>query len=317
MKTQLPGLRNIPILFKLIGIALSLLFIWLSIKVFQPASLYAQLMTLLEQPIVLLALIIFYSAAFVLRAFAWRIYLQNKVSLRKCLAGLLYSLFINHLSPLKIGDAVRAAVFKNDKEVTLGQAAHSVVVLRMLDMLILVVFSGTGLLYLYGKLQMNLPVLAVLAMAAAAVFFTVKIKFPVFLRGQFHQFKQGFVGLRGSVIILLVTLSWVFEAFVVYGIASPESLSFIAAIWVNSVTISGQVFQVTPGGVGTYETVMAFALNITGVSMKEAYEYAVISHGFKFVFSYAGGIAAFLLLPLQIRELNDFMRKKERLKWKK
>ncbi|MDR0138672.1 lysylphosphatidylglycerol synthase transmembrane domain-containing protein [Metabacillus idriensis] len=311
------GLRNIPILFKLIGIALTLLFIWLSILVFQPASLYEQLMSLLEKPFVLLALVIFYSAAFVLRAFAWRLYLQNKVSLQKCLAGLLYSLFINHLSPLKVGDAVRAAVFKNDKEVTLLQAAHSVVVLRMLDMLILVIFSGTGLLYLYGKLQVNLPVLAVLAMGAAAVFITVKIKFPGFLKEQISQLKQGFRGLHGAVIILLIALSWIFEAVVIFGIASPESLSFMEAVWVNSVTISGQVFQVTPGGVGTYETVMTFALNITGASMKEAYEYAVISHGFKFVFSYAGGIAAFLLLPLQVRELTYFMKRKERLKWRK
>ncbi|MGG4491500.1 lysylphosphatidylglycerol synthase transmembrane domain-containing protein [Metabacillus idriensis] len=311
------GLRNIPILFKLIGIALTLLFIWLSILVFQPASLYKQLMSLLEKPFLLLALVIFYSAAFVLRAFAWRLYLQNKVSLQKCLAGLLYSLFINHLSPLKVGDAVRAAVFKNDKEVTLLQAAHSVVVLRILDMLILVIFSGTGLLYLYGKLQVNLPVLAVLAMGAAAVFITVKIKFPGFLKEQISQVKQGFRGLLGAVIILLISLSWIFEAVVIFGIASPESLSFMEAVWVNSVTISGQVFQVTPGGVGTYETVMTFALNITGASMKEAYEYAVISHGFKFVFSYAGGIAAFLLLPLQVRELTYFMKRKERLRWRK
>lgn len=317
MNRPLRGLRNIPILFKLIGIALTLLFIWLSILVFQPASLYEQLMSLLEKPFVLLALVIFYSAAFVLRAFAWRLYLQNKVSLQKCLAGLLYSLFINHLSPLKVGDAVRAAVFKNDKEVTLLQAAHSVVVLRMLDMLILVIFSGTGLLYLYGKLQVNLPVLAVLAMGAAAVFITVKIKFPGFLKEQISQLKQGFRGLHGAVIILLIALSWIFEAVVIFGIASPESLSFMEAVWVNSVTISGQVFQVTPGGVGTYETVMTFALNITGASMKEAYEYAVISHGFKFVFSYAGGIAAFLLLPLQVRELTYFMKRKERLKWRK
>ncbi|WP_286166226.1 lysylphosphatidylglycerol synthase transmembrane domain-containing protein [Peribacillus frigoritolerans] len=317
MNKPLRGLRNIPILFNLIGIALTLLFIWLSILVFQPASLYEQLKSLLEKPFVLLALVIFYSAAFVLRAFAWRLYLQNKVSLQKCLAGLLYSLFINHLSPLKVGDAVRAAVFKNDKEVTLRQAAHSVVVLRMLDMLILVIFSGTGLLYLYGKLQVNLPVLTVLAMAAAAVFITVKIKFPGFLKEQISQLKQGFRGLHGAVIILLVALSWIFEAVVIFGIASPESLSFMEAVWVNSVTISGQVFQVTPGGVGTYETVMTFALNITGASMKEAYEYAVISHGFKFVFSYAGGIAAFLLLPLQVRELTYFMKRKERLKWRK
>lgn len=317
MNKPLRGLRNIPILFKLIGIALTLLFIWLSILVFQPASLYEQLMSLLERPFVLLALVIFYSAAFVLRAFAWRLYLQNKVSLQKCLAGLLYSLFINHLSPLKVGDAVRAAVFKNDKEVTLLQAAHSVVVLRMLDMLILVIFSGTGLLFLYGKLQVNLPILAVLAMGAAAVFITVKIKFPGFLKEQISQLKQGFRGLHGAVIILLIALSWIFEAVVIFGIAAPESLSFMEAVWVNSVTISGQVFQVTPGGVGTYETVMTFALNITGASMKEAYEYAVISHGFKFVFSYAGGIAAFLLLPLQVRELTDFMKRKERLKWRK
>ena len=58
-------------------------------------------------------------------------------------------------------------------------------------------------------------------------------------------------------------MSWICEAFVIYEIAN--SLTFLQAVWVNSVTIAGQVFQLTPGGLGTYETVMTFALRALGV----------------------------------------------------
>ncbi|MEM5016915.1 lysylphosphatidylglycerol synthase transmembrane domain-containing protein [Metabacillus indicus] len=308
----MPGQKSIRTLFNLTGLILVGFFIFISLRVFHPELMIGQFKSLLQRPNVLIAITLLYGTAFILRAAAWKLYLKNRASFRKCLAGLLYSLFVNHLSPVKAGDAVRAAVFKGDRSVSLGQAAHSVVVLRLLDMLVLIVFAGAGFAVLLGSFGLNVPLVILLACLAGAGFLLLWMKFPEFLRKQTLQLKEGLHGVRGMAILCLIIVSWVLEAFVIFGVAAPGSLSFLESIWVNSVTVAGQVFQVTPGGVGTYESVMTAALVQTGEAVQEAYGYAVISHVFKFVFSYAGGLAAFLLLPLPVRELTTFMKRKER-----
>jgi uncharacterized membrane protein YbhN (UPF0104 family) len=116
-------------------------------------------------------------------------------------------------------------------------------------------------------------------------------------------------------IILLTAGSWVLEAFVLFGIA--RTLPFMQAIWINSITIAGQVFQLTPGGIGTYETVMTFALTAIGVPTADAYEWALLSHGFKFLFSYGAGMIVLLVYPIQLASFLRQKQKGETIRWRK
>lgn len=164
-----------------------------------------------------------------------------------------------------------------------------------------------------GNVLLNVPViLACICIGSGALFLLYK-KVPQFVEGQWKQLKAVLFTIQGVIIILLIVMSWICEAFVIYEIAS--SLTFIQAVWVNSMTIAGQVFQLTPGGLGTYETVMTFALRALGVEEVAAYEWALMSHGFKFIFSYGVGAILLVLYPMELRSLVS--QKGENIRWKK
>ncbi|WP_353050850.1 lysylphosphatidylglycerol synthase transmembrane domain-containing protein [Bacillus hominis] len=307
------GRKNIRILFNLCGIFLLCVFFVISWQSFEMSSLWGKLYELWKHPYTLMFLIVMYGVAFFFRAYAWKLYLHHHITMKEALYGLFYSLFINHISPLKVGDAVRIAIITKEKKVTLGEATQSVVILRILDLLILGVFGTVGMFILWGNVLLNIPViLACICIGSGALFLLYK-KVPQFVEGQWEQLKAVLFTLQGVIIILLIVMSWICEAFVIYEIAS--SLTFIQAVWVNSVTIAGQVFQLTPGGLGTYETVMTFALRALGVGEVAAYEWSLMSHGFKFIFSYGVGAILLVLYPMELRSLVS--QKEENIRWKK
>lgn len=258
-------------------------------------------------------LVMMYSIAFLFRAYAWKLYLHHRITMKEALYGLLYSLFINHVSPLKVGDAVRIAVITKEKKVTLGEATQSVVVLRILDLFILGLFGATGMLLLWRNILLNVPVILACVCTGSVLLFLLYKKVPQFVEKQWKQLKESLFTLQGGMIVFLIMLSWICEAFVIYEIAKP--LSFLQAVWVNSVTIAGQVFQLTPGGIGTYETVMTFALQAIGAKQSDAYQWSLMSHGFKFIFSYGAGVMLLLLYPMELRSF--FSQKGEDNRWKK
>jgi hypothetical protein len=122
--------------------------------------------------------------------------------------------------------------------------------------------------------------------------------------------KQAFNGPQGFKIVVFVILSWLLEAVVLLGVSATSGLglSGLEAIWVNSVTIAGQVFHFTPGGIGNYESIMSFSLVGLGFSWQQAYTVALISHGYKFVFAYLVGIYVVLRHPLHWDDLLKWTR---------
>ena len=70
------------------------------------------------------------------------------------------------------------------------------------------------------------------------------------------------------------------EAVVVYGVihALRLNIGFLQAVWANGMTIAGQLFHVTPGGIGTYETTLSASLGILGMNgAASLYGVAVVS----------------------------------------
>lgn len=295
------------IFFNCIGVIGLLLFCVLSFRVFNMESILAQVYALLQRPTLLFSLTCLYMLAFLLRAYAWRLYLQGNITVREGLYGLLYSLLVNHVSPLKIGDAVRIAVVTKQGRVSFAEAAQSVIILRLLDLLTLGLFGAFGTLLLFQTVSVRVLLFIAGCLLLFSGTWLLRKKAPHFLEKHVLQLHEAVRGRRGLTIVYLVVASWVCEAFVIFGIS--QDLLFWEAVWVNSVTIAGQVFQLTPGGIGTYETVMTFALQAVHVPVQQAYEWALLSHGFKFIFSYAVGLVVLVVHPIQ---LTSYLRYKQK-----
>ncbi|SFB16879.1 hypothetical protein SAMN04488577_1558 [Bacillus sp. cl95] len=297
---------------KFIGILFIFIFVILSIRYFQPNELWLKSKAFfVEHPFLIIIVSIAYTLSFVFRALAWKLYLSSEVKFWNCLKGILFSLTVNHIAPFKIGDIIRIGYLsRQEKHVTIDESAHSVVVLRALDMLVLLIFSFLGLIY-FSKLtpiHISVWLLPVCGLLLAFVFLLWKWK-PDFLNKHWQLFHKALLSRNFVFIFLLVILSWCLEGAVIWGVTTSlkEPILLLQAIWVNSVTVGGQIFQVTPGGISTYESMMTFTLISIQYPNNVAYYVAIISHGYKFIFSYAVGILLVIKSPIytikQIKEL--------------
>ncbi len=225
--------------------------------------------------------------------------------------GLFYSLLLNHLLPVKAGDFARIGVMKAREPDITGQAAlNSVIVLRVMDTVILFGMASAGLAFL--KLPVNAKLLVWTGAIGVVVTALLYYKFQAFFKSQLSIMKNAFTGWRGIWIIGLTLISWVLEAAVIYGVVlnGGSIISFVQAIWVNSITVAGQIFQITPGGIASYEAIMVFALGANGIAAENAYSAAVITHGLKYLFSFIVGGIALAAYPVPAHLLKKWTRER-------
>lgn len=295
--------RNVRFYKMLAASLLIIFFVGLSLAFLEWEVLMNSLSKLIKNPLLLVILTFFYGLAFWLRAWAWKLYVGNRLSFQTAVQGVFYSLFINHVSPVKLGDGVRIAIASKEETLSIDEAAHSVIAMRVLDFIILIgiAFLGSALwagFAIGGGNQAGAGValigIGIVMILLLVIFFRHHSIVEKHINLLKHAFQE-----RGMVLLFLVVISWMCEAVAVYGIAIElgVDLSFWQALWVNSLTVSGGIFQVTPGGIATYESIMIFALTALGIPGQLAYSVAIITHGFKFLFSYAVGFYLIMKLP--------------------
>ncbi|MDQ0245834.1 uncharacterized membrane protein YbhN (UPF0104 family) [Bacillus fengqiuensis] len=301
--------------FFVIGVLLVLLFGYVSLQAFDWKKLQISFSALWIHPLWLLFMIFFYTGAFWLRAVAWRMYMNGKITLSSALAALFYSLALNHLFPVKAGDMVRVGVIHHkNKSITMEEAVHSVVIMRVLDMLCLLGISAFGVYMAAGyvRFQLQAPFLWAGVVLFVCLLGLILKKYSLIWRKQVTLLKESVLTKRFPLLLLLIFISWACEGAVVYSTvhAIGHSLSAIESIWVNSMTVGGQIFQITPGGIGTYETVMSGALVLLSLPLEDSYTIALTSHAYKFIYSYAAGVLVLLFMPVTMKQLRMWIRKK-------
>ncbi|MEW8970093.1 MAG: lysylphosphatidylglycerol synthase transmembrane domain-containing protein [Mesobacillus sp.] len=296
---------------KLISILLIIAFLIMTFYFLDAGMIMGQINAILTKPGILLFIFTSYFFAFFTRGVAWKLYLNNRVKLSTCMYGLFYSLLLNHLLPVKAGDFARIGVMKaREPDITGQEAFNSVIVLRVMDTVILFGMASAGLAFL------KLPVNGKLLLWIGAIGFVVTVllyyRFQAFFKRQLIIMKNAFTGWRGIWIIGLTLISWILEAAVIYGVVlnGGSIISFVQAIWVNSITVAGQIFQITPGGIASYEAIMVFALGANGMAAENAYSAAVITHGLKYLFSFIVGGIALAAYPVPAYLLKKWTRER-------
>jgi uncharacterized membrane protein YbhN (UPF0104 family) len=252
-----------------------------------------------------------YTSAFILRALAWKIYLKGAISLKWSIVAIFYSFVLNHILPIKAGDLIRAGVVTIHHRISYKWSLSSVILLRGLDLIILGSFALVGAFF-YGY-QISIWLFFLFAGGMVALLLIARMS-----RGRFAWIGKGFAHLRGLgfknafLVLTLTTLSWIFEGIVVYEVAKLFStpLSYLQSVWLNSLTVAGQVFHFTPGGIGTYESVMTAVLTFMGESIKTGYSIALTTHLFKFVLSFVIGIGLVSWTPVPVQAMKGWIKRK-------
>jgi uncharacterized protein (TIRG00374 family) len=319
-------------LIQIAALVVLLLFVFLTVRWFEGRELGTMAMRLIRSPVLLLVMTVSYGASFLLKAAAWRLYVRRERTdkLTVYLYPLLVSLLVNHLLPLKVGDLARTGMLSRSAKMRWDDALHSVAVMRALDMGALLLIGGAGTLMLGIK---TVPAAVVLIGAAVCILLII-IATAVHKRTKKRQNRPAGNGSgkaiewimkhirrlsdtlcswRGAAAAGLTGASWVLEGAVIFGVMSAfgHPLGTLQAVWANSMTIIGQLLQVTPGGLGTYETTLTAALALLGVPVKVSYAAAIVSHGYKYLFAYISGGLALAAAAVSAAELRAWLRIKQ------
>ncbi|WP_141430819.1 lysylphosphatidylglycerol synthase transmembrane domain-containing protein [Bacillus sp. 03113] len=305
---------------KLIKFGLSIFvltgFVFLTIRYFNGKHLLDNVKELLQHPFILLFICTIYLLSFGLKGFAWKLYLNGRPRFSSCMLGIFYSLFINHILPVKAGDLVRIKILSTrDPHIKDEESIHSVIVLRILDMMCLMLLTLAGLVTLNVNYSIPIPLIGLVSLIFIIVIILVKKYFPAFLERQMTLLRNAFSGKNGVAIFSLIFLSWVLEASILYGtvfIVGQGDLSLLQAVFANSVTIAGQIFQVTPGGIANYESFLVFALRLCDIPVTDGYTISILTHALKFGFSYGIGAVVFMIYPIPLKTIKGWMRRVNR-----
>lgn len=284
------------------------IFLYLTLQYFDGRLIWNGVVAIIQSPFILVTILVVYFLSFCLRALAWKWYLNGRPKFSTCLLGVFYSLFFNHLLPIKAGDLIRMKIMSARDEMSSEDVAHSVIILRILDMVFLMAFTFVGLVVLDVQYQLPKSLIAGGSIAAILLLAIVVKLFPAFLKRQVALLRQAFKGSNGIWIILAVGLSWFLEGAILYGtcIVYDKDLSIFESVFANSVTVSGQIFQITPGGIANYESFLVFSLRLFGITMQEGYNIAIVTHAIKFFFSYLVGIIALWVYPIPFKTLLNW-----------
>ncbi|MFK3958200.1 lysylphosphatidylglycerol synthase transmembrane domain-containing protein [Guptibacillus hwajinpoensis] len=297
------------------GIGLFISFGFLLFQEFNLSSLLALTSELLSEPWWLIAMVTGYTCSFLLRSWCWRLLVDKSISIRVYLAGVFYSLFFNHLLPFKGGEAVRMGVLAQKQKGRWGMAIQSVLILRLIDLFWLGFFSviGADLIGIDINLTFFITALVIFGVTVSGLIIYLKKHHAAsFLTKQLTTMQTLVSSPHMILVLTLSCISWVAEGIVVFSVASliGHLFTYSDAMWVTSLSVGSGVFQLAPGGFATYESVMSFSLNRVGFGWEEALSIAIVTHAFKYIYSFGAGLVAFYLYPLRFQELKSFMNKK-------
>jgi glycosyltransferase AglD len=267
------------------------------------ASLKEALRYAAEHPLALLAAFGAYTAAFVLRAFAWRPFVPRSIPTSRLFSLLLAALFLNHVAPAKAGDFARMYGIA-EQGVEGGRAAAGVILARLADLVgLLVVLAGAWTLTGAAEWESLIAPAGAVAAAVLALWMLActvtlpplgRLAEPVAkLRAALRETSPGVLG----VAFLWAAPAWVLEAgillFLVRGLGLDLGLPGAVAATCFAVLVTA--VPLVPGGLGTYEAGMVFVLVSLGAPAEPAFASAVISHATKFLY-------AFTVAPFAVRE---------------
>ncbi|WP_459840437.1 lysylphosphatidylglycerol synthase transmembrane domain-containing protein [Halanaerocella petrolearia] len=277
---------------------------------------------LMAHPDLLLVFGIGYSLAFWLRSVAWlKLFNKKRVTVSNLYSLHMVSLLVNHLFPTKLGEV--AKVYLLGREGYSSQKATSTVLYsRVIDLISLLInlflFVTLSIKYISFDWQLFiLPATIILTISVGIVWFSHWQWIKKFEVKFFNYLAQLQVALREIKFkqllkaILLTIPSWMLEVSALAVVVKALSLEIglIPLVVVNSFTIMAQVFHITPGGVGTYEASMSFALSLYGVDLETGLTIAVLTHSLKFIYSYLVGGLFTLRESINLMDIVRFKKK--------
>lgn len=319
-----------------LGIAISLLFLWLALRGLHLGEVWAALRE--ARYVWLLPGVAAYFLAVVARAWRWHYLLRplKPVPTRTMFPIVAIGYMGNNLYPARAGELLRAYVLRRREEVPVSASLATILVERAFDGIVMLAFVFFNLPELArltarsgvaGSIQ-SLALWGAGAFGAAVVVFLLLALFPqralailarlpdrllpgplrARLVGLGERFLAGLASLRSPIDVLMVLVTsviiWLLETakywFVMH--AFPFEVSFFALMLMNGVVNLATTIPSAPGYVGTFDAPGIAVLEAYGVPGALAVGYTLVLH-------------AALWLPITV--LGAYYMARESLSWRR
>ena len=243
-----------------------------------------------------LAFAVFY-ISFPLRGLRWKVLLENvgygrdvgrPVPSTFGLTRIMYlAWFANCVTVARLGDAYRAYLLKRASDVSFTVTLGTVLAERLLDLVVLALVLGAGVLVVFGSW---LPPEAAQTLVAGLILSAVGVVGMLFLRrfggafekvlpkrlrAHYSRLERGLTGsLRGRLpqLIALSVAGWVLEGAALYATAAAVgvSVSVVGALVVALAASLLSTVPITPAGLGFTEAGMVMLLGWLGLDLSTA-----------------------------------------------
>lgn len=238
-----------------------------------------------------------------MRGVVWRALLRERAAYRAVFMTLNEGYLLNNFLPLRLGELGRAFLLSRKSELTFMEVLPTIVIERVLDLaysaLILIaavpfVVGASGadrVAYVIGGLVvLGLALLYILArnhVWALGVFDKLSLRWPVLQRFGGDLLKSFFEGLAiltdGRLflrVLVLMTINWAIAIvqFLVILLAFFPNAQVIWAMFGLGAAAFGGAIPALPGGVGTFEAVMAGALTLVTSDAPRSLAAAIVAH---------------------------------------
>jgi uncharacterized protein (TIRG00374 family) len=280
-------------------------------------------------PAWLLAAVVVYTTAFVVRCVRWQILLAplKHIPANNLFSYLILGFFMNNLLPLRLGEFVRAHITGTKTGISRSSVLATVVVERLFDALSYIALFLITVMFLpfppwvkksfsagSGVFLAGFVVLLVVARnQQAAIAFISRLPLPAKIAEFTRRIIISFIGgldilhhTRQLIAVLCLSLVvWTIEASVFWmlSIAFGLNISYMDNILVMIMIGIGAMLPTAPGYVGTVEFMGVNALSILGIEKTMAFAFIVTVHTLQLVTIFTWGIVSLWREKISFSEL--------------
>ncbi|WP_457550451.1 flippase-like domain-containing protein [Archaeoglobus sp.] len=247
---------------------------------------------------------VIYLSTFLVRGYRFE-YILRKVGFRVptlfSSEGVAVSQMVNVVTPARIGDVVRAYVFKL-KNVPISSCLSALAVERIFDLFAVVILSLVSATFLGSFVYMREIAYAVVIGISIIIAVLIFSKMENIVGRMSKDVKTALH--RGfPVLITLSILNWLMDVATCYVIGLPFNANLFSVMLAVAIANIVKAIPITPGGIGTYEAVVTGILTAFGLSSSEAFTIALVDHTIKNLITLVLGYVSIIHLNVKIRDI--------------
>jgi hypothetical protein len=227
--------------------------------------------------------------------------LNYKVGVLVSTACIFVSQTANLIVPARLGDFVRVFILNHEYNTTYSEGISSVVVERVFDVVTVAFLGAVALLFVLNMPQIYYWMIF-LPLALCVIFFAFLLcigrcstqnRYIQIVLTMLHEIRRASLSVRSILVLGISSLfAWLMDIFACLAVVLMFEQHIPFAVIVLAVVVGNLVkaVPVTPGGIGTYEAMLAIIFVLAGVAPAIATLIAVIDHLNKNLITLAGGI---------------------------